>query len=363
MQRVMTNLAGNPGRGSNRAAVGTAHLVYTVREQIAEFFNSGNPQRVIFTNNTTHSINQALFGLLQTGDHVITTSIEHNAVVRPLKALTELGVSVTEISVVPGEEFPFVKLKAAFQKSTKLVVTLHASNVSGNLLPIHKIGKLAREIGVLYLVDAAQTVGIYPIDVKKISIDLLAFPGHKGLLGPQGTGGLIIGPNITLRPLIYGGTGSLSESDRQPDFLPDALESGTLNVVGIAGLGMGLKYIHEYGIDHIRIREQEKCQQLIDGLLTVPEVKIHGGTTASEKVPIVAFNIGDYDSMMISYLLDKEFGVISRAGLHCAPRAHTVLETIDQGLVRFSPSHFTTELEIEQAIEAVRKVAKELVER
>ncbi|MHB8125772.1 MAG: aminotransferase class V-fold PLP-dependent enzyme [Desulfitobacteriaceae bacterium] len=360
MQEVLTSTGGNPGRGGHAVALQASRMIFRVREDLAEFFGADDPTCVIFAPNTTQALNQALFGYLNPGDHVITSSIEHNAVSRPLWVLAQRGVQVTHIPVLTEKEFPWQDYEKAFNKKTKLVVTLHASNVTGTILPIERIGKIARAKGVLYLLDAAQTAGLFPLDFGRMPIDMLAFPGHKGLLGPQGTGGLIVRPQIALRPLIYGGTGSLSESDQQPDFLPDALESGTLNGVGIAGLGAGVRYLKTYGIDNVRKREQALCQRLILGLTKISGVQIYGGLDAEKKAPIVAFNIGKLDSTIVGYALDQVSGVIARAGLHCAPHAHSSLGTINQGVVRFSPSHFNTEEEIDIALAAVSQIALEM---
>ncbi|HEY8909410.1 MAG TPA: aminotransferase class V-fold PLP-dependent enzyme [Desulfosporosinus sp.] len=360
MQRVLINYAGNPGRGGHEAELQAARLIYQVRVDLSEFFGGDSPTQVIFTSNATHALNQALFGLLRPGDHVITSSLEHNAVTRPLWALAQQGVQVTEISADTEQGFPLKEYEEAFKENTKLVVTLHASNVTGFMLPIEHIGSIAKAHAVPYLLDAAQTAGVFPIDLSKLPIDMIAFPGHKGLLGPQGTGGLILREGISLRPMIYGGTGSLSELDQQPDFLPDALESGTLNGVGIAGLGAGVRYIREREIDRIRKREQALCQILIDGLRSIKGVRLYGGIKAEEKAPIVSFNIADHDSMFVGFELNKQAGVMARAGLHCAPHAHQTLGTIVQGAIRFSPSHFTTEVDIDTALEAVESIAKDL---
>lgn len=360
MQRVLINYAGNPGRGGHEAALQAARLIYQVRVDISEFFGVDSPTQVIFTSNATHALNQALFGFLRPGDHVITSSLEHNAVARPLWALAQQGVQVTEISADNERGFSLKDFEESFKENTKLVVTLHASNVTGVMLPIEQIGSIAKAHGVPYLLDAAQTAGVFPIDLSKLPIDMMAFPGHKALLGPQGTGGLILKESISLRPLIYGGTGSLSELDKQPDFLPDALESGTLNGVGIAGLGAGVRYLRERGTDGIRQREQALCQRLSDGLQSINGVRLYGGIKAEEKAPIVAFNIGNHDSMYVGFELSKRAEVIARAGLHCAPHVHQTLGTIVQGVVRFSPSHFTTEFDIDMALEAVETIAREL---
>lgn len=360
IEEALVHKGGNAGRGGHGAAMQVARVIYQTREDLCTLFGMDDPTRVIFTQNATHALNQALFGLLQQGDHVITSSIEHNAVARPLWALQQRGVEVSEVPGISRKEFDFDAYRKAFRPNTKLVVTLHASNVTGTLLPIQEIGQIAHDYGAYYLLDAAQTAGVFPIDMKRLAVDLLAFPGHKGLLGPQGTGGLIVKPEIRLEPLIYGGTGSLSEEDRQPGFLPDALESGTLNGAGIAGLGAGVRYILKEGVDKIRIREQTLCQKLWNGLREIPGVTLYGSDIVEQRSPIVAFNIGELDSVAASFILEEKAGVIARAGLHCAAHAHRMLGTLDQGVVRFSPSHFTSEEEIIRALLAVRTVAEEL---
>ena len=360
IQEVLVHTGGSAGRGGHGSAMQMARLVHQTRQDLCVLFSTDDPKRVIFTQNATQALNQAIFGLLQPGDHVITSSIEHNAVARPLWAMKQRGVEVSEVPGIPGKEFDLEAYDKVFQTNTKLVVTLHASNVTGTLLPIKEIGQIAHEHKAYYLLDAAQTAGVFPIDMGRQSVDLLAFPGHKGLLGPQGTGGLIVKPEIRLEPLIYGGTGSLSEEDRQPGFLPDALESGTLNGAGIAGLGAGVRYILKEGIDKIRIREQMLCRKLWNGLREIPGVTLYGSDIVEQRSPIVAFNIDELDSVAASFILEEKAGVIARAGLHCAAHAHRMLGTLDQGVVRFSPSHFTREEEIETALLAVRSVAEEL---
>ncbi|OLN33034.1 aminotransferase class V-fold PLP-dependent enzyme [Desulfosporosinus metallidurans] len=359
IEEALMHKGGNAGRGGHGAAMQMARLIHQAREDLCVLFGTDNPNRVIFTQNATHALNQALFGLLQPGDHVITSSIEHNAVARPLWALKQRGVEVSEVQGILGGEFDLEAYDKAFRPNTKLVVTLHASNVTGTLLPVKAIGQISHEHGAYYLLDAAQTAGVFPIDLGRLAVDLLAFPGHKGLLGPQGTGGLIVKPGIRLEPLIYGGTGSLSEEDRQPDFLPDALESGTLNGAGIAGLGAGVRYILREGVDKIRVREQAHCRKLWNDLREISGVKLYGSELVERRSPIVAFNIGELDSVEASFILEEKAGVIARAGLHCAAHAHRMLGTLEQGVVRFSPSHFTSEEEIETALQAVREVAED----
>lgn len=359
IQEVLMHKGGNAGRGGHGAAMQVARLIYQTRQDLCDLFGTDDPSRVVFTQNATHALNQALFGLLKPGDHVITSSIEHNAVARPLWALKQRGVEVSEVPGIPGREFDLEGYDKAFQTNTKLVVTLHASNVTGTLLPVKEIGQIAHEHNAYYLLDAAQTAGVFPIDMVRQSVDLLAFPGHKGLLGPQGTGGLLIQKGLSLEPLIYGGTGSLSEADFQPDFLPDSLESGTLNAVGIAGLGAGVRYILSEGVDRIRVREQALCRRLWNGLREIPGVKLYGSDMVEWRSPIVAFNIGDMDSVEASFRLEEKAGIIARAGLHCAAHAHRMFGTLEQGVIRFSPSHFTSEKEIETALRAVKGLAEE----
>src|SRR5665647_2305950 len=322
IEEALVHKGGNAGRGGHGAAMQMARLIYQTREDLCVLFGTNDPTRVVFAQNATHALNQALFGLLQPGDHVITSSLEHNAVVRPLWALKQRGVEVSEIPGIPGREFDLEAYDKVFQTNTKLVVTLHASNVTGTLLPIKEIGQIAHEHKAYYLLDAAQTAGVFPIDLGRLSVDLLAFPGHKSLLGPQGTGGLIVQPGIRLEPLIYGGTGSLSEEDRQPEFLPDALESGTLNGAGIAGLGAGVRYILSDGVEKIRVREQALCRKLWEGLRKIPGVKLYGSETVERRSPIVAFNIGELDAIEAGFILEEKAGVIARAGIHCAAHAH-----------------------------------------
>lgn len=349
---------GNAGRGGHVVAIQAARGIHQTRMLLCSLFGTDDPTRVAFTQNASHALNQALFGLLKPGDHVITSSLEHNAVARPLFELLQRGVEVSEVPGGPGAEFDLEAYPKLFRTHTKLVVTLHASNVTGSVLPIREIGQIAQEHEVPYLLDAAQTAGVLPINLRELPVDILAFPGHKGLLGPQGTGGLIIASELQLTPLIYGGTGSLSEEDRQPDFLPDALESGTLNGPGIAGLGAGVRYLFKEGLDQIRKTEQDFCQTLWQGLEEIPNVRLYGHPKIQDRVPIVAFNIGTIDSLQVSYEMEEEAGIIARAGLHCAAHAHKMLGTIGQGVVRLSPSHFTQEEEIQLTLKVIQRLAR-----
>jgi len=359
-RRALEQAWGNPGRAGHGSSLQAGRIVQRTREKLARLFGSEDPEQVIFTANATQAINQVLFGLLKSDDHVITTSIEHNAVTRPLAALSRRGVKVTEIPVPLEGQVDVERFAKSFTPSTRLLVTTHASNVTGTLLPVRDLGALAAAHGVLYLVDAAQTAGVFDLDMTRDQISFLTFPGHKGLLGPQGTGGLLIRGEVLLDPLIYGGTGSVSEKDEQPDYYPDRLESGTLNTIGIAGLDAALTYLEAKTLKEIRSREQALCQRLIDGLLTIPGVRVYGGTNASEKAPIVAFNLRDLDSLQVAFILDNSFGIQTRAGLHCAPHAHRTLGTLEQGVVRLSPSHFTREEDIDTTLDVIRQIALEL---
>jgi cysteine desulfurase/selenocysteine lyase len=356
MDRFLRESGANPGRAAHRLAIAAAATVARTRQQLARFFNAPSPERVVFTANATEALNLALKGTLQPGDHVVTTTMEHNSVVRPLRALEERGVQVAFVAASSTGEVDPDDLAAAFTPATRLVAITHASNVTGALLPIAEAGRLCRERGVLLLVDAAQTAGAFPLDVRALGIDLLAFPGHKALLGPPGTGGLIGGPGIRLTPLREGGTGSQSESERQPGEWPGGLEAGTLNTVGIAGLGAGLRYIEETGRERLRAHEQRLTDRLLQGLATIPGVRLYGPPTSAERAAVVSFNLEGWHPQEVAAALDSAFDIQCRAGLHCAPLAHRTLGTFPSGTVRFSPGPFNTETEIDAAVQAVREL-------
>lgn len=360
MEKVMLDFGSNPGRGSHQGTLGVGRLVLRTRELLAQLFGVPDPSRIVFTGNATQALNMGIYGMLETGDHVITTSMEHNSVWRPLKYLERRGVELEAVACDHEGKLNPADIQSAIKRNTKLIITTHASNVTGTVMPIEEIGKIAREHGIFYMVDAAQTAGVIPIDVEKYMIDLLAFPGHKGLLGPQGTGGLFVGPRVTLEPLIQGGTGSSSELEFQPEALPDRYESGTLNTVGIAGLGAGLEYILSEGLDKIYQRETLLCQSLISGLEKVPGIKIYGPRAREERAPLVSVNLGQVDANEIAFILDRAFGIAVRSGLHCAPQAHHTIGTLRQGTIRFSPSSFTSEQDIASAVQAMSEIAKEL---
>jgi len=361
MTEVLERAGGNPGRSGHQLSIAAARVIYDTREEIACFFGISDPLRVIFTGNATHAINLALKGMLKPSDHVVTSSMEHNAVMRPLRSLEKQGVRLSMVPCASDGSLNVRDLEKAINSTTRLVVLAHASNVVGTLLPITEIASIAHQVGALLLVDAAQTAGAIPIDMQAMGIDLLAFTGHKELQGPPGIGGLVIGDGIDvsqIKPLIYGGTGSRSESEEQPDDLPDKFESGTANLAGIAGLGAGLKWITDRGISEIRDHMKKLSQTLIDGLSTLPKVKIYGTLDPECSVAIVSFTVAGKRVSEIGLRLDEEQGVLTRVGLHCAPAAHKTIGSFPEGTVRLAPGVFTTVSDIQEAIQATSKVVQ-----
>lgn len=357
VDQCMRNKGANPSRSGHFLALLAGQVVLETRGQIADFFNIPDPLQVVFTPNATEALNLGLKGLLKPGDHVITSSLEHNAVTRPLEKLRSQGVEITKLPTSVKEGLLPFQVEEAIQKNTKLVVLSHASNVIGVIQPISDIGKITREKGVLFMVDSAQTAGSIPIDVQAMGIDFLVFAGHKGLLGPQGTGGLYIREDLQLDTLKEGGTGANSEDPYQPEESPERYESGTLNTPGIAGLGAGIEFICREGIDKIRQKEKELTQQLMTGLAGIPGVAIYGPDSTVERVPVVSINIEGKEPSEVAYLLDKLYGIATRPGLHCAPDAHRSLGTFKQGTVRISMGYFNTNQEVECCIEAIAKIA------
>jgi cysteine desulfurase / selenocysteine lyase len=348
---------GNPGRSGHRMSVAAARLVVTAREGLAELFNAADPSRIVFTHNATHALNLALLGLLHPGDHVVTTSLEHNSVMRPLRHLETLGVELTSVAGTPEGLLDVNDVARALRPHTRLLVTTHGSNVAGTLMPVGALARLARERTITYLVDASQTAGAIPIDVQDVDVDLLAFSGHKGLLGPTGTGGLYIREGIVLAPLMRGGTGSDSAYEIQPDFLPDAYESGTLNVAGIAGLAAGVRFLNEIGIETVKRHEQKLVTQFLDGASEIPGITLYGPRNAALHCGVVSFNVARAMPSEVTLILDESFEIMARGGLHCAPAAHRTLGTFPAGTLRFSFGWFNTSAEVQVALEALREVA------
>ncbi len=359
MSDFLERAGGNAGRSGHRLSLSAGRIVYDTREALAEFFNASDPLRAIFTHNATHAINIVLRGLLKPGDRVVTTSIEHNAVMRPLRALEKEGVELKVVQCGPDASLDLADMEKAVAPGTRLVVINHASNVTGTILPVGDIARIARGVGALVLVDAAQTAGVLSIDVQATGIDFLAFTGHKALLGSTGTGGLVISENVDvngLEPLIRGGTGSRSESEEQPGILPDKYEAGTTNAVGVAGLKAGLDFVKKRGLEEIRTHELGLTRSLVEGLNGISGVTVYGPADAIERTAVVSFNADGVSGSDVGRRLDEEFGVLCRVGLHCAPAAHRTLGTFPEGTVRFAPGVFTTEDDIEYTVSAVKLV-------
>ena len=353
----MKNYCANPGRAGHKLAMKAAREIYDTRENIAKLFNVDNPMNIVFTNNATDSLNLAIKGLVKSGDHIITTSMEHNSVIRPIKALEKNNVENTVVQCDKDGFLNIQDLRNAIKPNTKLIVTTHASNVCGTLIDIKSVGEVAKENNILYLVDASQTAGVYDIDTKKINVDMIAAPGHKCLLGPQGTGILYIREGLELNILKEGGTGSKSEDLFQPNLLPDKYESGTHNTPGIVGLNQGVKFILEEGIENIRKHEEDLCEYMLNRLEEVPNIVIYGPKDSKKRAAVISINIGNMDSGEITFLLDSEYDIATRSGIHCAPLAHKTLGTLEQGAVRFSLGYFNTKQDIDTAIEALKQIA------
>lgn len=353
------NSMGNAGRGANEASLSASRIIYDTREKLCRFFHGENPRQIVFTNNSTESLNIAIKGLLNPGDHVITTMLEHNSVLRPLYEMKEKGVELTIIESDKNGRFRLEDMEAAIRPNTKMIVCTNGSNLTGNYVPLKPVGELAKKHDILFVVDASQTAGVFPIDVQDMMIDVLCFTGHKGLLGPQGTGGMYVKEGIKIRPLKTGGSGVQTYSKTHPAEMPTALEAGTLNGHGIAGLHAAMSYLEETGVDHIRAREQELMWRFYEGVKDIPEITIYGDFSTKERCAIVTLNIGEYDSSEVSDALLTEYSISTRPGGHCAPLMHEALGTVEQGAVRFSFSHYNTEEEVDTAIEAVRELAKD----
>ena len=359
MVDYLERAGGNPGRSGHRLSIAAGRIVYETREALGAFFNAPDPMRVILTPNVTYALNIALLGLLRPGDQVVTSSMEHNSVMRPVRALERRGVTVTVVACAPDGLIDLDDVRRAVAPGTRLVVINHGSNVVGTLAPLEEIAEIARSVGALLLVDAAQTAGAIPIDMQAMGIDLLAFTGHKGLQGPPGTGGLVFAEGIDLEgvePLMRGGTGSNSEFEEQPVVLPDRFESGTPNGVGIAGLGAGLGYVVERGVEAIRAHELALTRHLLNGLGAIPGLTVYGPRDANLRTAVVSCTSDKLRVSEIGFRLDEEHGVLCRVGLHCSPAAHRTMGTFPEGTVRLAPGVFTTTEDVEKTIEAVKQV-------
>jgi len=351
-------IGGSPGRSGHQRSLAAGRIIMETRETLAELFGIDDALCIVFTKNATEALNIALLGLLNPGDHVIASAMEHNSVMRPLRHLEAQGV---QLSVLPGDGEGCLApddVRKAIGPRTRLLVVTHASNVTGAMQPVAELGKTAREHGILFCVDAAQTAGALPIDVGAMGIDLLAFTGHKSLYGPQGTGGLYIreGLEKLIRPLQFGGTGSRSEFEAQPDFLPDKYESGTPNTIGIAGLGAGADFVLSAGPDRIRRHEEELMARFLGGLADLPGITVYGPAGAGRRTAVASFNIDGVSPSEAALILDERFGILCRPGLHCAPAAHRTIGTFPRGAIRFSFGYFNSNEEIDLALAALAAV-------
>lgn len=347
---------GNAGRGASEAALNASRVIYRTREKLARFFHAESANRIVFTANSTESLNIAIKGLFGPGDHVITTVLEHNSVLRPLYECRERGVELTILGCDADGNISYKEMEDAIRRETKAVVCTHASNLTGNMIDLEIVGRIVRKHGLYFVVDASQTAGVYPIDVEELGIDVLCFTGHKSMLGPQGTGGMYVRTGVEIRPLLSGGSGVDTYNPHHPSEMPTALEAGTLNGHGIAGLGAAVDYLEKTGLSVIRSRELALMRQFYEGISCIPGVKVYGDFRVDKRAPIVSFNISDYDSSEVSDELNEEYGIVTRPGAHCAPLMHRALGTVEQGAVRFSFSHYNTEEEVDTAVRAVKEL-------
>ena len=350
---------GNSGRGAHQSAMNAARSIYDARVAIAGLFGAESADRIAFTANSTEALNMAIKGVLQSGDHVITTALEHNSVLRPLYELEDQGVALTILPADALGNICYDDIEKEIRPSTKAIVTTHGSNLTGNLLDVRRIGAIAKKFGLIYIVDASQTAGIFDIDVQNMNIDILCFTGHKGLLGPQGTGGIYVRDGVEVRPLLSGGSGVQTYLRSHPKQMPTLLEAGTLNGHGIAGLGAAVSYIQEVGPETIRKKEQELMWEFYHQVRSIPGITIYGDFTTENRCAIVSLNLRDYDSGEVSDALATNFEIATRPGAHCAPLMHKALGTVEQGAVRFSFSYYNTSNEIKIAVSALKELAKE----
>jgi cysteine desulfurase / selenocysteine lyase len=357
MDRFARTSLANPGRAGHKMALAAEHALDDGRHRLNQFFHGQGPERFIFTLNCTDALNMAFKGILQQGDHVITSDLEHNSVSRPLRAM-ELAnfITLSKVSADPGGTIDPEAIKKAITPKTKMIALTHGSNVIGTIQPVAEIGKIAKEAGVLFLVDCAQTAGVVPVDVQAMNIDLLAFPGHKSLFGPTGTGALYVAPGVEVRPWREGGTGGDSSSETMPREFPYYLEGGTPNVLGIAGLSAGIKYVQEQGLTHIHEHEIALCERLWNHLDEIGNYHVIGHRNLKERVGTISFWTEFLPATEIGGILDQSFSIAIRPGLHCAPYIHRAVGSFPNGLVRVSPGPFNTEEEIDQLASALREI-------
>lgn len=358
MAEAIEEYGANPGRGGHQLANKASEVIYKTRKLLALLFRIQDPNRIVFYPNATGALNQAIKGFdWESGDQIIATMYEHNSVRRPLEFVRrEYGVDVLYIQPDHNGDIHLEELEKQINQKTKLIVTTHVSNLTGAILPIADIGKVAHQFHIPYLVDASQSAGILPIDVGAMYIDLLAFPGHKGLLGPQGTGGLYLSPKMTLKPLLHGGTGSHSEGADQPQDSPQRYEAGTLNTPGIAGLHAGLSFLLKEGIEEIEKHEQELTQYALQRLSTIKGVRLYGPDVDKRRAAVIALNLEGVDPQELASILDQHYGIATRAGLHCTPLAHQSIQTEENGTLRISFGYYNRTEEVDQLLTALEEI-------
>ena len=361
MTKALEEFGANPGRSGHQMSMDTAEAIYECRREAASFFGAPSPDDVAFTINCTHAVNLALKGILKPGDHVVTSNLEHNAMMRPLEALRRKGISYTAAKVEPGDDDQTIRnFEEAIRPNTKMIACMHASNVFGVRLPIERLGELAKKRGLFFLVDAAQTAGILPIHMQEMGIDFLGIPGHKGLYGPMGTGMLVTDCGEKLDTLLEGGTGSRSVELTQPLYMPDRLESGTVNTPGIVALHAGIQFVEQQGMDGILQHETQLMQRFYDAMCDQEGVQFYTPRPDGIHIlPVVSFNLGDLPSTEAARYYD-EAEVALRPGLHCAPCAHRAFGTLEQGTMRLCPSIFTTQDEVDEVINSTLKIINKL---
>jgi len=362
MCNYIDNIGGNVGRGTYESAYAAARVVYETRELISKLFNFPHSLNVVFTANITESLNTIIKGFLKPGDGIIVSSMEHNAVMRPLSSKALTGIEITRLQCEEDGTFPLNILERNIKNNTKLVVITHASNVCGTIMPVKEVGKICKKYGIHFVLDAAQSAGVLDLDFQKLNLSALAFTGHKGLLGPQGIGGFLINKDFEqlINPLKEGGTGSFSDAEVQPEILPDKFECGTLNTPGIYGLNAALKYIEHKGIENIRVFEEELSKDFLNKVLNIDEISLSGIKNTIGRTSVFSINFTTIDNAEAAFILDREFGIMTRVGLHCSPAAHKTLGTFPSGSVRFSFGSFNDIEEIDYVASSILKTIKML---
>ena len=360
VKHFIDDIGCNVKRGIYKSSVSAEEVVFDTREQLCRLFNFSKPENVVFTQNITQSLNFILKGYLKPGDHCIVSSMEHNAVMRPLTQLKETGVEFSRIACDRCGRLTPSDILREIKENTKAVIMTHSSNVCGTVLPLEEVGRICAEKGIAFIIDSAQTAGVFKLDFRAINANAIAFTGHKGLMGPQGIGGFVADDRLakTMSPLITGGTGSLSDSEEQPEYMPDKFEAGTPNLPGIFGLNAALKYLEAVGIQSIFEKEMELTGEFLKGISDMKNVRLAGINGTKGRTAVVSLDFLDWDNAEIAYELDSKYGIATRCGLHCAPSAHKTLGTFPQGTVRFSFSHFNSMEQIRYAIDAINKIIK-----